>query len=272
MATILDEILALKREEVEAAKLDVPMREIERRAGEASPPRDFAGMLRGPKVKIIAEIKRASPSEGEIAPDRPFDPRIIAQEYAGNGAAAISVLTDWEYFRGEPHFVRRARGYQILPILRKDFIIDEYQVYESRALEADAILLIVAALGDAQMRRYLRIARELKMAALVETHDAEEMKRTLDLGARIIGINNRNLKVMRTEIGTTESLAALVPPERTLVTESGIKSPNDLERLAECGIDAALIGTSLMRADEPGRALKPYTVIDRRPGARSRSI
>jgi indole-3-glycerol phosphate synthase len=272
MATILDEILAHKRGEVEEAKLGTPLSEIERRLPDLSPPRDFAGMLRGPQVRIIAEIKRASPSEGEIVPDGIFDPRIVAQEYAGNGASAISVLTDAQYFQGEPHFVKRARGYQILPVLRKDFIVDEYQVYESRLLLADAILLIVAALNDAQLRRYLKIATDLEMAALVETHDSEEIRRALDSGARLIGINNRNLKTMHTDIGMTEKLAPLVGPEAILVTESGIKTRNDLERLAECGIDAALIGTSLMKTGDPGRALKPLTTVDSKPGARPRSF
>jgi indole-3-glycerol phosphate synthase len=272
LPTILDEILSHKREEVASAMLAAPMFELERRIADASPTRDFAGMLRGPKVKIIAEIKRASPSEGDIVPDGLFDPRIVAQEYAGNGAAAISVLTDERFFGGEPHFVRRARGYQILPILRKEFIVDEYQVYESRALLADAILLIVAALTDAQIRRYLQIARELGMAALVESHDATELKRALDSGARIIGINNRNLKIMKTDIGTTMALAELVPPDRILVTESGIKTREDIERLAQCGIDAALIGTTLMRTGDPGRALKPLTTVDSQRGARSRPV
>ena len=268
MATILDDILAHKREEVEAARQAVPLFELERRIAEASPPRDFAGMLRGTKVRIIAEIKRASPSEGEIAPDGFFDPRIIAQEYAGNGAAAISVLTDARYFMGEPQFVKRARGYQILPILRKDFIVDEYQVYESRALLADAILLIVAALNDAQIRRYLKVAQDLGMGVLVEAHDAAEVRRAVEAGARVIGINNRNLKTMTTEIGTTLALAELVPGDRILVTESGIKTREDLQRLAQCGTDAALVGTSLMKTGDPGAALKPLTTVDSHRGVR----
>jgi indole-3-glycerol phosphate synthase len=268
VATILDEILEHKRDEVEEARREVPLFELERRIADASPTRDFAGMLRGPQVRIIAEIKRASPSEGEIMPGEFFDPRIIAQEYAGNGAAAISVLTDARYFMGEPQFVKRARGYQILPILRKDFIVDEYQIHESRALLADAILLIVAALNDAQIRRYLKVARDLAMSVLVEAHDAEEVRRAVDSGARVIGINNRNLKTMTTEIGTTLALAELVPGDRILVTESGIKTRNDVERLAQCGIDAALVGTSLMKTGDPGRALKPLTTVDSQRGAR----
>ena len=268
MATILDEILEHKRAEVEAARQAVPLFELERRIEAASPTRDFAGMLRGRQVRIIAEIKRASPSEGEIVPDGFFDPRIIAQEYAGNGAAAISVLTDSKYFMGEPQFVKRARGYQILPILRKDFVVDEYQVYESRALLADAILLIVAALNDAQVKRYLKVAQDLGMAALIEAHDAAEVRRAVDSGARVIGINNRNLKTMTTEIGTTLALADLVPGDRILVTESGIKTRDDLERLAQCGIDAALVGTSLMKTGDPGGALKPLTTVDSHRGVR----
>ena len=269
-STILDEIVANRRTEVETLKREVPLVELEARIEQNDPPRNFANMLRGPQVKVIAEVKRASPSHGPF--NQLLDPRILAQEYAGNGAAAISCVTERKHFEGDGFMVHRARDYMPLPVLRKDFIFDDYQLYESRALEADAILLIAAMLSELELRLLYQLAQDLGMGVLVETHTPQEIRRALDAGAQIIGINNRNLKTMTVDLGHAEALAELVPDDRILVSESGINTVEDVERLAACGVNAVLVGTTLMESDDPGRTLKPLTTVDARPGHRPRGV
>ncbi len=268
MPTILDEIVADKRQEVAQAKRQRPLEALkEELAAAEDVPRNLKASLRGPRVRVIAEIKRASPSEGLIA-SALFDPRILAQDYAGNGAAAISVLTDLKYFGGELHHMRRARSMMPLPVLRKDFIIDPYQIYETRLYKGDGVLLIASVLDDYELRDYLELTRELGMEALVEAHDMYELERAMQAGASIIGINNRDLQTMTVSLETTLRLAPAVPKEFILVSESGIKTVEDVARVAEAGVDAVLVGTTLMKAEEPGRRLLPLTKVEANPAAR----
>jgi indole-3-glycerol phosphate synthase len=266
--TILDDIVASRQQQVEELKRTVPLAALQERIQKVSKPRNFEGMLRGSKVRVIAEVKRASPSHGPF--EQLYDARILAQEYAGNGAAAVSCVTEPSFFDGDDRLVHRARYYMPLPVLRKDFIVDDYQVYEARAIEADAILLIVAILSDLELRLLSDLARKLGMGVLVETHDGEEVRRALNAGARIIGVNNRNLKTMKVDLAHTEAVAELVPGDRILVSESGINSREDVERLAACGVDAILVGSLLMRNEDPGHVLRPLTAVDSRPGRHSR--
>jgi len=261
---ILDEIVANKRLELSETKRLLSLEEVRARLQDLPPPRNFRSAIDGPKVALIGEIKRASPSMGEIA-DEMFDPRIIAQTYSGNGAAALSVLTERKYFQGEPFHIRRARKYMPLPILRKDFIVDPYQVYESRMLLADAVLLIVRILTDDQLFDLLELTRELRMSALVETHDEAELERAAKAGANIIGINNRDLATMTIDLGTTERLAKRVPRGALLVSESGIETRGDVERLARAGAHAVLVGTTLMKAgDAVHIVMRPLVGVYRR--------
>lgn len=240
-----------------AAAGAVPAAEIERRARAAPAPRDFAGAIRtklaAGKPAVIAEIKRASPSKGLLRED--FDPAAIAQSYEAAGAACLSVLTDREFFRGAPEHLAAARAACALPVLRKDFVIEPYQVYESRAIGADAILLIAAALAPAAMRELEAIATRLGMAVLAEVHDRAELEAALALQTPLIGINNRNLRSFETRLETTLELAAAVPQGRIVVTESGISSPADVEHLRRAGVGAFLVGEAFMRAPDPGAAL-----------------
>jgi len=219
--------------------------------------RDFEGALRAKiaagKPGVIAEIKKASPSKGVIRPD--FVPADIAQSYAEHGAACLSVLTDRQFFQGTVDYLKQARASCDLPVLRKDFLVDPYQVYESRAMGADCILLIAACLDDAQMAEMEAIARSLDMAVLVEVHDGEELDRALRLKTRLIGINNRNLRTFEVSLDTTLGLRERVPAERLLVTESGILSAADVVRMREAGVNAFLVGEAFMRAPDPGQAL-----------------
>jgi indole-3-glycerol phosphate synthase len=257
---LLEEILEYKREEVARHQLALPQHAIEAALPHLPPPRNFPDALRGRwDVRIIAEMKRASPSHG-VFTDL-YDPRILAQEFAGNGAAALSVLTDEKYFQGQCFDLRRARRYMPLPLLRKDFIIDEYQIYQARYWLADAVLLIVGLLDQPRLCDLLRLTEALGMAALVECHTAQEIERALAAGATIIGINNRDLATLQVDLTVTETLAPLVPLECTLVAESGISCRADLERLAAAGIDAALIGTALMSAPDPGLALRQFVRV-----------
>lgn len=244
---ILDEILAHKREEVAQARAEVPLAKLEARLGEAPPVCDFTGALaRGGRVHLIAEVKRASPSKGLIRAD--FDPAAIARAYTEGGASALSVLTDRRYFQGDLAFLGLVKAVSPLPVLRKDFIVDEYQLVESRVHGADAVLLIAAALSDAQLRGFLERARALGLHALVEVHDLPELRRVLDLDAPLIGVNNRDLRTFHTTLETTEALAPHVPADRILVSESGIFTRSDVERVARAGARAVLVGESLMRA------------------------
>lgn len=255
---VLRRILAHKAEEVAARERELPLPEVRALAVDAAPPRDFAAALRRPDLAIIAEIKRASPSEGAIR-GGDFDPAAIARAYEAGGAAALSVLTDEAFFGGRPEHLTAAREACSLPVLRKDFVIGEYQVHEARTAGADAVLLIVAALDPALLRDLLGLARSLGMAALVESHDERELEVALEAGARVLGINNRDLRTFKVYLGTTERLAAMVPEECLLVAESGVHTRADIERLTAAGADAALIGTALMRADDPEEALRGLT-------------
>jgi indole-3-glycerol phosphate synthase len=255
--TILERILKVKRDEIAAAKARVSHRDLEAQARNASPPRDFVGALRsriatgGPGV--IAEIKRASPSKGLLRPE--FDPAAIAQSYEKGGAACMSVLTDKEFFQGQPADLVAARSACSLPVLRKDFVIDLYQVLESRAMGADCILLIAACLSSAEMSELESVARGLGMAVLVEVHDEPELASASGLKSPLIGINNRNLRTFETRIETTLELLSRVPSDRIVVTESGIATRGDVARLRDKGVNAFLVGETFMRASDPGHAL-----------------
>jgi indole-3-glycerol phosphate synthase len=245
--SILERIVAAKRAEISAAKRPVDVKS-------APPVRDFIAALRAKRPAVIAEIKRASPSKGVLRQD--FDPAAIAKSYEEAGAACMSVLTDREFFQGAPEHLSAARAACKLPALRKDFIIDPYQVYEARALGADCILLIVACLDDAQLGELEALAHRLGMAVLVEVHDAEELERGLKLKTPLLGINNRNLRTFETRLETTLALLPRVPPERIVVTESGILAPADVARMRASGVHTFLVGEAFMRAPDPGAALQ----------------
>jgi indole-3-glycerol phosphate synthase len=250
---ILEKIVSTKAEEVIAAQVAHPFAEVERAARAASAPRGFARALRdriaAGKSAVIAEIKKASPSKGLLR--EAFDPPDIAQSYA----ACLSVLTDRPFFQGSPEYLVAARAACALPALRKEFIIDEYQVAESRALGADAILLIVAALEDAQMLALEAAAHAFGMDVLVEIHDGAELDRALRLKTPLLGINNRNLRNFSVTLDTTFNLLARVPPDRLVVTESGILTRRDVTMMREHGVNAFLVGEAFMRAPDPGAAL-----------------
>ena len=254
---ILARILATKAEEIAAAKGARPWREVAAVARALPPPRDFEGALRARiasgRPAVIAEIKKASPSRGVLRAD--FDPPAIAASYADGGAACLSVLTDHPYFQGAPEYLSSARSACELPVLRKDFIVDEYQVDESRALGADAILLIVAALPDARLAALERCARDLGMAVLVEAHDAGELDRALRLATPLVGINNRNLRTFDVSLATTLDLLPRIPAGKLVVTESGILAPADVRTMRARGVHAFLVGEAFMRAADPGAAL-----------------
>ena len=260
MSDILRRICATKREEVAAASARAPLAAVRAQA-EASlrddAPRDFAGALRAAqaagRAAVIAEAKKASPSKGVLRAD--FDPAAIAASYARHGAACLSVLTDVPYFQGHPDYLRQARAAAPLPALRKDFLVDPYQVWEARALGADAILLIAACLDDAQMADFEAIAQELGMAVLVEVHDAAELERAQRLRTPLIGVNNRDLRTFQVSLQTTLDLLPRLESGRLLVTESGIATRDDVRRLRDAGVPAFLVGEAFMRADDPGAAL-----------------
>ena len=255
---ILDKILAVKRAEIAAARERVPEAELEAHARAAAPPRDFIGAIRQRHSRtlpaVIAEIKKASPSKGLLRD--PFDPAAIARSYAAHGATCLSVLTDREFFQGDPAYLRAARDASDLPVLRKDFMLDAYQVYESRAMGADCILLIVAALDDSQLQTLESVAISLGMAVLVEVHDAAELNRALKLKTPLIGINNRNLKTFETRLSVTYDLMACIPSGRIVVTESGISVVDDVVCMRRRGVNTFLVGEAFMRAPEPGVALE----------------
>jgi len=247
---ILDRIVADNLEELESRKRRFPLKEWQRVALEQPRPLDFASALRGNHIKLIAEVKRASPSQGIIRPD--FNPVEIAQTYADNGAAAISVLTEAKYFQGSlDHLrdIRKALGDR-LPLLRKDFILDPYQVYESRAYGADSLLLIVAILTPGKLEALLGLSHELGMSCLVEVHNEAELEITLNSGAKVIGINNRDLSTFDVDLTTTKRLRLLIPQGRIVVSESGIKNRSDMEKMKRWGVDAVLVGESLLTAPD----------------------
>ena len=254
---ILDNIVADGKLELDERKRIVPLSEIEMAAREQSPPLDFAAALKGEHIQLIAEVKKASPSRGIIRAD--FNPAEIAAIYADNGASAISVLTETKYFQGSIDYlrvIRSALGSRQLPLLRKDFIFDPYQIYEARAYGADALLLIVAMLMPEQLTELLGLSRELGMSCLVEVHKEAELEIALDSGTGIIGINNRDLDTFNVDLATTERLRPLIPRNRITVSESGIKNRSDMEKLKTWGIDAALIGEALMAAPDIAGKMK----------------
>jgi indole-3-glycerol phosphate synthase len=255
---ILARILTTKAEEVIAAQVGRPLETLAREARDAIPPRGFAAALRdrigSGRAAVIAEIKRASPSKGVLRPH--FEPTAIAASYARAGATCLSVLTDRPFFQGAPEFLVEARAACAIPVLRKEFIIDEYQVVESRALGADAILLIVAALDDERLAALEACAVDLGMDVLVEVHDAAELDRALKLATPLIGINNRNLRTFGVSLHTTIELLPRVPVDRIVVTESGILAQRDVAQMRRHGVNAFLVGEAFMRAPDPGAALE----------------
>jgi indole-3-glycerol phosphate synthase len=257
MSDILEKILAVKRAEIAAAKQRLPLAQLRREAKAAGGQRDFVGALRGKIAAglpaVIAEVKKASPSRGVLRAD--FDPQAIAASYARNGAACLSVLTDEQFFQGSPDYLRQARAASGLPALRKDFMLDVYQVHEARAWGADCILLIVAALDDGLLAELEREALDLGMAVLVEVHDGQELERALRLQTPLVGINNRNLRTFETSLDTTLDLLGRLPEDRIVITESGILAPADVQRMEAAGVHAFLVGEAFMRAPDPGQAL-----------------
>lgn len=250
---ILRTIIAARRRRIEEMRARAPLDKLRQQAESRSDFRDFGAALSGEGLSVIAELKKASPSRGLLRPD--FRPGEIAESYQQAGASALSVLTEEEYFQGSLNDLKTVREAVHLPVLRKDFIIDEYQVYESVAAGADAFLLIVAALEDKELRHFLELAERLRIAALVEVHTAEELDRAIDSGAQIIGVNNRDLNTLEVGLETSFLLRGNIPPGCLAVSESGIKSGADLEKLAKAGFDAVLIGEHLMLAGDPGEEL-----------------
>ena len=269
---ILDEILAHKRQEVAARRLARPIEALSALARPSAGPSDgssgsrgsahrFAQALRQPGMAVIAEFKRRSPSGGELRPDA--SAADVARQYAAHGAAALSVLTDERYFGGSDGDLIAAREASGLQVLRKDFVVDSYQLYEAQAVGADAVLLIVRALDQAALRGMLQLADELQMDALVEAHSADEVTRALDAGAHIIGVNNRDLDTLVTDVSLCLRLRSLVPPECVFVAESGISLPHQIEILLEASVDAVLIGEALVRAPDPGAKLRDLVAAGR---------
>ena len=258
MSDILQRILARKHEEIRARSAQVPRALLETRIAQAPPLRGFADAI-AMKIgdglpAVIAEVKKASPSKGVIRPD--FDPAAIARSYKTGGAACLSVLTDVDFFQGDDAYLQQARAACAFPVLRKDFVVDPYQVLEARVLGADCILLIVAALDDVRMAELAVLAADLGMDVLVEVHDIDELERALQIPARLLGINNRNLRTFEVSLDTTLTLREAVPRDRILVTESGITVPADVQRMRAAGIDAFLVGETFMREPDPGAALQ----------------
>ncbi|MDR2872086.1 MAG: indole-3-glycerol phosphate synthase TrpC [Xanthomonadaceae bacterium] len=258
MSDVLDTILARKVEEVAERSHRVPIDELRARVLDSEPTRGFAAALNeriaAGEPAVIAEVKKASPSKGVIRPD--FHPSEIALSYELGGAACLSVLTDADFFQGADAYLKQARDACTLPILRKDFVIDPYQVYEARILGADCILLIVAALDDVRLIELSNLATELGMDVLMEVHDIDELERALQAPVPLLGINNRNLRTFEVSLETSLSLKDAVPQDRTLVTESGILTKADVVRMRTAGIHAFLVGETFMRAEEPGDALR----------------
>lgn len=258
MTDILQRILTRKTEEVAERSARLPLAELASRVADLPETRGFAAAIES-KIDaglpaVIAEVKRASPSKGVIRPD--FHPAAIARSYEQGGAACLSVLTDKDFFQGSEDFLQQAREACSLPVLRKDFVIDPYQVYEARAIGADCILLIVAALTDSALLELSLLAAELDLDVLCEVHDAEELERALALPVPLIGVNNRNLRTFHTALDTSLELQQLMEYDRILVSESGIHTPDDVATLRDAGINAFLVGEAFMRADDPGAELK----------------
>jgi indole-3-glycerol phosphate synthase len=262
MPTILDRIMETKWAEVAAARAAVPDADLARRVADLPPARDFtAAVGRAGTVNVIAEVKKASPSAGVIRAD--FDPVAIASAYAAHGAAAISVLTDVDYFQGSLAYLTAVRQAVPVPVLRKDFVLDRYQLLEARAAGADAALLIAECLPEDRLAALQRDATALGLHTLVELHDAEELPRVLDCGATVIGINNRDLRTFTTRLEHTLDLLAKIPADRVVVSESGIRTHADLQRLGAAGAKAVLVGESLMRSPDIGAALDELRGVSR---------
>ncbi len=255
--TILDKILAHKVEENATCKLRKSLSEVIEEAENAAPPLDFASALRMENVALIAEVKKASPSKGVLVED--FDPVGIATTYTQNGAAAISVLTDEQFFQGNMRYLKAIRQAVNSPLLCKEFIIDPYQIYEGRAMGADAVLLIVAALEDLQMAELHATIQRLGMAALVEVHDEAELERALKIGATLVGVNNRNLHTFEVDLNITARIAKLVPPEIALVAESGISSGDDVRRMGDLGAYAVLVGEALVKSGAMAASVREFS-------------
>ena len=257
MSDILDKIVAVKREEIADAIKRKPLAVIREDAESRVLTRDFVGALQGKiaagKAAVIAEVKKASPSKGVLRAD--FIPADIAQSYAEYGAACLSVLTDKQFFQGSVDFLKQARASCSLPVLRKDFMVDPYQVYEARVMGADCILLIAACLDDKQMKDMEALAMSMDMSVLVEVHDEAELDRALKLKTPLVGINNRNLKTFEVSLDATIKLSGKVPADRIVITESGISTKADVKLMRDAKINAFLVGEAFMRADEPGEAL-----------------
>jgi indole-3-glycerol phosphate synthase len=258
MSDILDTILARKVEEVAQRSRTRSLADLRAIAGDQAPTRSFVAAIQrrldAGGAAVIAEVKKASPSKGVIRKD--FDPAAIARSYEAGGAACLSVLTDIDFFQGSDAYLEAARRACTLPVLRKDFVIDPYQVHEARAIGADCILLIVAALDDGPLVEMSNLAMELGMDVLVEVHDIDELERALQTGCALVGVNNRNLRTFNVSLDTTLALKDAVPRDRILVTESGIASQADVARMRAAGIDTFLVGESFMRAPDPGAALQ----------------
>ena len=254
---ILQKILARKVEEISAAAAQQSLAAISQQAESASPVRGFIQAMENKisagQAAVIAEIKKASPSKGVMREN--FMPAEIASSYADGGAACLSVLTDRDFFQGSAEYLMQARAATELPVIRKDFIIDPYQVYEARAMNADCILLIVSALGDAMLNELLGLAHHLQMDVLMEVHDREEMERAIQTGAKLIGVNNRNLRTFEVSLQTTLDMLDMLPEDRILVTESGIHSRDDVKLMRDHDIHGFLVGEAFMRADNPGEKL-----------------
>ena len=257
MSDILQKIVAVKREEIAAGLKKKSLAAMREDAESRVMTRDFEGALRGAIAAgcaaVIAEVKKASPSKGVLRAD--FIPADIAQSYAQYGAACLSVLTDQQFFQGCNDYLKQARASCDLPVLRKDFMVDPYQVFEARAIGADCILLIAACLSDAQMNELEAVARYLGMAVLVEVHDADELQRALKLKTALLGINNRNLRTFEVTLNTTLGMMAEVPADKLLITESGILQRSDVQTMRDAGVHAFLVGEAFMRAPDPGAAL-----------------
>ncbi len=258
MHDILKRILARKAEEVAERSTRVPLAELQAQIADAAAPRGFANAI-AKRIQlgepaVIAEVKKASPSKGVIRAD--FDSAAIARSYELGGAACLSVLTDVDFFQGSDAYLRQARAACALPVLRKDFVVDSYQLFEARMLGADCVLLIVAALDDGQLSEFAFIADQLGMDVLLEVHDLDELERSLQVPAQLLGINNRNLRTFEVSLDNTLALKDAVPADRVLVTESGILTPADVARMRDAGVNAFLVGEAFMRAPDPGSALR----------------
>ncbi len=255
---ILKKIVNRKLEEINERVSRIPLQAMMERAADGLEPRGFVAQIRkalaAGRPAVIAEIKKASPSKGVMREQ--FDPEAIARSYEQGGATCLSVLTDIDFFQGSDAYLMKARAACSLPVIRKDFIIDPYQVYEARAMGADCILLIVACLGDAQLRELAHLATQLGMDVLVEVHDGDELQRALPLNLPLVGINNRNLRSFETRLDTTVELLGAIPEDRIVVTESGIHSPDDVALMRQHGVNTFLVGEAFMKADNPGQKLR----------------